>query len=454
MVAFISLNSIIPKIIECVNFEEYLKFKGYSIKKKSIKNFKCFSKIFDSFEDVIFLSKIDNKEIYYSLGEMDKGNVIDFVKNRIEIYNEYKTFEPEKDHLIEACKELIAYINENGEKENKISINSSKEELHSLIKYGFTKFHNANSTVFDKNYYKHLAINEKILKNTIFEGKIYSTIGLSLNDVLYEETVNASFPIYDINNNECGLYNSNYLELENKKKKEISFYVPGSNKSGIWLSNKPNHHKNNKIKFTVVNSPIEALAHFSYLKEERQYCSIFNPDETTYDIIKSQLTKQNSFLYLSLGVSIENFIIEIKMLLSFIDADIKFVKVTHENITLIISKNEEQYFEKFLKKIKTINNNNVSKSIQTLGDGAKEHLQSSLILAAADNQKNLTIIIPKNYKTLYQFENLLIKTFNSKYDIIIEKPRYIDWRTQNKQSTNTTSFEEVIEMKEIFILNN
>ncbi len=79
----INLNEIIPKIIENVSFVQYLEKNGYKKKKSNLDQYYCYKKDYDYIEDTIFLSKIENQEAYFSLSFKDKGNIIDFVKNRI-----------------------------------------------------------------------------------------------------------------------------------------------------------------------------------------------------------------------------------------------------------------------------------------------------------------------------------------------------------------------------------
>ena len=109
MMAFASLENIIPKILKNVNFEEYLLANKYNLlTNRNIKGFKCYSKKSDILgDDVVFIGNQKNVEVFYSLLFNDSGNILDFVKNRIEFENDYEKFETNKDHLIEDCKKLV-----------------------------------------------------------------------------------------------------------------------------------------------------------------------------------------------------------------------------------------------------------------------------------------------------------------------------------------------------------
>ena len=175
MMAFANLVDIIPVILENVSFKEYLLNTGYrNLPNKNIKGFECFSKknnILD--DDVIFIGFYNNKEIYYSLLFNDTGNILDFVKNRIELDNEYEIFEPNKDHLIEACRKLIAYINIEGETKQKNDTKTNSEDVFVLQKESFTKFHNA-AFIYNYEYLNEFNITEKTINSPVFKNKIYN----------------------------------------------------------------------------------------------------------------------------------------------------------------------------------------------------------------------------------------------------------------------------------------
>lgn len=472
MMAFANLIDIIPIILENISFKEYLLNNGYkSLPNKNIKGFECFSKrnnILD--DDVIFVGLYNNKELYYSLLFNDSGNILDFVKNRIEFDNEYELFEPNKDHLIEACKKLITYINTEGETKGKYDYVTKSEDLFTLQKESFTKFHNAEF-IYDYEYLSEFNITEKTINNPVFKNKIFNTRGLLYNDQKLN-VVNTAYPLYTFNNKECGLYFENIIT--NKKKEEISFFAPNSIKSGVWISNNFDEvetyvslnskvkTKKNKTKVTIVSSPKDALAHFSSMKENRMYVALFEEDERTYSHIKEIIKNENGVLYLASNISVSNFIREIKIIISFLDNQINMINETYEYIILEIEKENERYFDKLLKLIKGNNSLKLDQIIKTLGNTSKEHLSKDLILASLNENQNLILKVPKNFKTLYQFEKILLNTFSYPFGIIIEKPMYLNWikqynvlrETLNQEYNGKDIIEKYIEEEKIFILTN
>jgi len=451
----INLNEIIPKIIENISFIDYLEKNGYQKKKSTKEDYLAYQKDYGYIEDTVILSKIKDEEMYYSLSFNDKGNIIDFVKNRIELENDYLVFSPEKDHLIEACKKLVQFINDNGENIKKLDVEISRQEMSSLINTAFTTFYKVipAQNMVNEVYLKFLNISKKVLASDVFINKIYSTKGIIINGKTYDDAINYTFPIYDGPGNEVGLFYTNMLEINNKKE-IINLFVPGSNRKGIWISNLPNIHKNNIARITFVDNPVEAMAHYSYVNEKRQYISVFDVDDNTFESINYILSKTTyPKIHLALGVSLENFEKEYKILISLLNIDAKFMLSNFNEVKIWLSSNTSIYFLELIKRVKKLNSDNVSAAINTLGNSSKNHMGNELITVIKDDRNNLIIQIPKNFKTLYEFEKVMIKVFNSKYDIISEKPKYMNWVNQNKKGKKEAVTEDLIQMEEIFITN-
>jgi hypothetical protein len=472
MMAFANLVDIIPQILKNISFKEYLLNTGYhSLPNKKIKGFECFSKKNNILnDDIIFIGNYNNKEIYYSLLFNDTGSILDFVKNRIEFEDEYETFEPNKDHLIEACRKLITYINDNGESKGNFQYKTENDDVYILQKESFTKYYNAQ-LIYDFEFLKEFNIEENIINNPVFKGKIFNTKGLLYNDKTMNLN-NTAYPLYTFNNKECGLYLENIIK-SNKTNDQIDFFAPNSVKSGLWISNNymeketfltkdlKTKTKKYKTKITVVNSPKDALAHFSNLKENRMYLALFEEDTRTYSHIKEIITKENGVLYLASNITVKDFVREIKIILSFLDNQVNLINENYDYITLEIDKKQEDKYDKLFRLIKRNNSLKLEQIIKTLGNSSKEHLAKDLITANLKDSGNVILNVPKNFKTLYHFEKIILNTFSYPFDIIIEKPMYLNWITQNKilrHGINMKEDEETvrhyIEEEKIFILTN
>lgn len=462
MMSFASLEGVIPKIYKNIYFQEYLIDNGYKIQaKKNIKGFICFSKTFNLLgEDVVFVGNNKTNEIYYSKLFNDSGTIIDFVKNRIELEKEYETFAPNKDHFVEAIRKLVEYINDKGENTFKTDYNTTKDDLQLLKHNTFTKYYNA-VLITDTKYLESFNISPSIINHPIFKNTIYNSRGLIYNEEQLD-VINTAFPLFNESGKECGLYFENNIEKRKKVEAIIEFFAPGTIQTGLWQSNKYSMGTNTKTKVTLVNNPKDALAHFSYLKENRFYLATFKQDETTYEHIKSILIRQRSSLYLAGNVSVQNFVNEIKIIIHLLDANLEFVKENYETIIIKIGSNEKKYFEKLMKYIRKNNATKFEEIIKTLGTDAKAHLKDDLIVPTEDKDSNIYIKIPKNFKTLYYLQQILIKTFPSYFDINIEKPMYLNWTIQNMKFRNAVEenlehhdmIEKYIEDEKIFILSN
>jgi hypothetical protein len=441
MMAFLSLNDIIPKILEVVNFEEYLLHDGYIfMPNKKIKGFEAFVKKNLMIEDeVIFLGyNTDNQtEIYYSMLFNDQGNIIDFVKNRIEFDNTYETFEPTKDSLIEACKKLVEYINIKGEKKDKINLETKTEDFYLLKKETFSLYYKARK-VYDFDFLNHYKIPASTIEHPIFLNCIYNTNGFITNGITANDTVNMAYPLIDENKKECGFFFENLIRNQEKKLEIISFFAPGSLKSGLWISNKLENTSATNAKITLVSNPKEALAHFSYLKENRLYIAPFDIDESTYAHINSLLNRYHSSIYLASDVSVPNFIAEIKIVISVINAKkqidlFSFEKEFYDHIVIKLNVGgtsfDDDIIENFMNRIKRHNASKISTIKTILGNKAINHLQNDLIVPKFDQQQNIVFKIPKNLNSLYNIEQFIIKSFAFS-NFYIEKPMHFSWTKQ------------------------
>jgi hypothetical protein len=469
MMAFASLEDVIPKIIKNIDFHEYLIDSQYRLlPNKNVKGFKCYSKqtSFILEDDIVFVGNNKGVDIYYSSLFSDSGNIIDFVKNRIELDDDYDTFAPNKDHFIEAVRKLVLYINTNGENITKKELGTTTEDLKNLKQNTFTTYYKCEA-LFDSKYLESFHISKRVLEHPIFKGTIFNSRGLIFNEEQLD-IINCAFPLYNESGKECGLYFENKIEKNKKVESNINFFAPGTVETGLWFSNNYLLDKdfkgkvNIKTKLTLVNNPKDALAHFSHLKENRFYVSVFKQDETTYEHLKSVLNRQRSNLYLASNVSVLNFVQEIKIIIQMLSVKIEFVKENSDTILIKIDKNEDEYFEKLMKLIRKNNSSKVEQILKTLGEDSKQHLKDDLIVPSQDENSNILIKVPKNFKTLYYFEQILIKVFPAPFDIVIEKPMYLDWTKQNiKISTaaaDNTSDDDVIEKyiedEKIFVLSN
>ena len=179
--SFVNLSTVIMEIPKKVSFHDYLTYMNYKLlKDKNFNGFECYKKQSDQFDDIVYVGKIKEEENYYSVHYNDQGNIIDFVKNRIEIEDHYQEFTPEKDHLIEACKFLIIFLNERGESKMNTSVKTSQNDFKALIEKSFTKHYNAVD-LFDFKYLDSLKIIASGLENCYVNGSPNKGIAEKIN---------------------------------------------------------------------------------------------------------------------------------------------------------------------------------------------------------------------------------------------------------------------------------
>lgn len=457
MMSFASLTKVIPEILKSVSFHDYLRYKNYKyVKEKNFKGFHCFKKESDLFDDIIYIGKMNNEEIFYSLHYNDQGNIIDFVKNRIEIEDRYETFTPSIDHLIEACKDLIGFLHEEGPSErNYFNKDTLKEDLDELSETSFTKYYNIEP-LFDFKYLNYLNIQKGVISHQIFENKIFNSRGLKINKK-FHDVINVCFPIFGPNGEECGLYYENYLE-DDKDKLHFEFYAAYSVKTGLWISNQLELNIGENLSLTIVDRPIEAISHFQYLKQKRKYISVFDLEEITMSHIMNIANQSRTTLYLAFNVTLPSFIKEIRILISFIKVqhDIEFLENETHFIRIRVSKSEKKYIRLFTKRMISHNNGKIKNISNILGERHLGYLESDHF-STTETDKDIFVKIPKNFKTLYAFEKMLINSFPNHITIIIEKPTHLSWKNQNKLlfdniNDSYNNYQKLIQSEEIFVV--
>lgn len=429
LMSTIDLYDIIPKLIENISFSDYLSYLGYIKRKSPKKEFDYFTFENEGFKDMLFISSLNGVENYHSLSLNDSGDVIRFTQNRYEALNPEQSFSPSKDLLIEAVSSLLQYSVEYGNSNNKIQSKVDVFEFQRMQQSGFTTFYSCKN-LFDYRYLKSINIPETTYNHPFFEHKIYNTIGLVYNKEEYN-VVNIAYPLTDYNDVEYGLQYENSIVQQgnNKKSKDISFFAENSVKSFLWISNTPQKKSNEKLNLTLTRGATEALAHFSFFSEKRKYIGIYEYSENTFWNLK-QFINRETVLYLALDIEMSSFKIELQIICDLLEHNISIVKDVVTHIFISIDMSEQQYFKRFLNAIFDYNKSVGKDILNKLGTEAAPYVRNQEI-TVSEQQNSLEIKIPKNYKTLYFFEKALVKYFPNHIPIKFDKPKFLNWKTQN-----------------------
>ena len=346
------LKTIIPKIERNISFRDYLLNNGYrSIPDKDYYGFVCYVKEDTTMVDIVFIGNSGGPEFFYSSTRGDTGNIVDFVKNRLGLDGHLGTFAPDKDSLIEACKKLVVFLNEHGNSKVFHEKRVERDALKLISKKAFTTFHQA-CPIMDLGYFKAFKINKGTITDPVFSGKIFNAPNPAFKEADHGQ-VNVAFPIFNRQGNESGLYLEKLEKNEKGKDQRRQFFAPTSSRSGLWLSNNITSHGKQRPKFTIVDSPLEALAHFQFLKENRFYASIFEVEEATLEFITSILKKERATLHLALNATISSFVKEIRILLGVLSLnhDLSFLENNQNHILIKIGQSEEKYFKTLISRI-------------------------------------------------------------------------------------------------------
>jgi len=451
----IDLNTIIPNLLANVDFHHYLLTENYNVVENvSYDKAIVYHKEDILFEEMVYITSVDGQQNYYSSTFTDSGNLIDFVKNRIEIDGTYEEFNPKKNNLIEACKKLLLFL-------NNVDLNNADSfDLKSIKQTDFLELQKKTYTYFYEalpisnfKYLKSKGITEDAILHPYFLGKIYNTTGLSYDDKSYD-IINTSFPLYNETNKEIGLSIMNSITLEDEGEEDITLIVPGSDdKKGFWISNKVQSDMRSKPKLTLVDDPIEALSHFQIYDEERLYLSFFSKTEKAFDVIYSLIKKHNANFYLSSNVTLDNIIYDLRLILYVLGKDhsISF-KIEHSNSIEITIKNSP-HLKMFMERTERINNRIIKGVISALGNNSKYLLENDIIRASRESEDTFAFRIPKSLQMLYETTKNIVSTFPSNVGIITEKSTLFSWQELSVKHPKQ-SVEKLIKDTEIFGFKN
>jgi len=450
----IDLETIIPNILENVDFHNYLINEGYSIiKNTSNKIQQSYFKETISFNEIIYISLVDGKEKYFSASFGDSGNLITFVKNRIELDGTYDTFNPKKNNIIEACKKLLLYLNDSSIKNEKSKLtNIDPNSFKEFQKKTFTHFYEAEA-IYYTNFLNKKGVSNDTIYDLSFVNKIFNTVGLYHKDKSYE-VVNTAFPLYNINLKEVGLVNYNTISVRDNQEEDIILPVASSDlKKGFWISNVNKDHGTVKTRLTVVDTPIEALSHFEIFNNDRVYLSFFEKNEKAFEIILRLIENHNANLFLSSSVNIENIIFEFRLIIFILSKThpVNFLIENNNHINLEIKTCPE--LKLFTERIQKFNNKLINGVLSSLGRKATTYLENEIIKGSKIGSDTLVFKIPKTLQVLYGVSKLLTSTFEIKTGLITEKSNKFNWEKLALNNKNKT-FAELVKAAEVFGFKN
>lgn len=454
----ISLDTLIPKILSSVSFHSYLLYEDYNIIENTSDNTQtAYHKTTNYFDDIVYLKSIKDREVYYSPSFEDSGDIIEFVTNRIELDESYESFEPNKNNVIEACKKLLIYLDANSQSQRKLKLDNIDSVLFEKFKKTtFTKLYKAKP-IFNFDFLNKKGISQSTTQDDIFEGKIYSTEGLFFRDESLE-VINTSFPLFNLNHIEVGLINMNSVVYDDIEEEIITEAKSSDIEKGFWISNNIKNHINKKTRLTLVDSPIEALAHYQVSAETRTYLSFHKRSEKTFDVIYNLIKKYNANLHLSSSISIENMIFELRLLIYFLQKKypISFVMETNSFIDISIKhdKNIAPELKDFVERITRYNKKMINSVLQNLGNPSKRYLNNKIIKGfTIPETQNSVFKAPKTLQGIHELTKIIVKTFPSKIGIVSEKPQYINWVNMNMKHQGQ-NIVDLIETAEVFGFKN
>ena len=410
------LKDAIPLILKNVSFINYLIYNDYILNKDQSEPDHLVFDRFDTYSnhitETIILVKNNQQFKFKSLTKNDKGDIIDFVSNRIQD----KHSGNKEINLIEACKRLLIFQSlDFNSPEGGIDIDSKS------IKEFQEFFHNIYSEIFDleastsSEYLQSIGIGEETFKNEAFINTIYS------NKFPFEKNTDkkfsdTSFILKNSNENEVGLVYYNFLEDISSTKKDVFYYAPFSNtKNAIWMSNTAFN------KVCLVSDPREAFC-FQQLNPEQKYTYIAPAPGlkslSSYQIesIFNFVDQTNRYITLASNDSIMGNIMDLHFIARYTYESSNLIVIdTHGNHIEVMYKAKDKSEQTVLYDLVTQiqkRNSYIKKQITDYTEGnVNPYLESELFKIDMDRTKNylIKIIVPRRNNQIHWFNRTLVK---------------------------------------------
>ncbi len=459
--------NIYDNIKNAISFEEFLIYSGYEYAPKKAKN--CF--VNKKQHDIIFLNydAKSNSYTYYSLTHMDRGDIIDFVRNRL---NGYYLSTRDKHDEKQALNVLKSYANIPEDKKIQLikknipkidHLKSPKEKLKSY--HYFSKLYNLKS-LEDTGILNLRYINNKTIESPILNGCIFNCSGVYFKDdgniVINENVVNIAFLYHDIEAREVGMQ-TYYIDKNNKANK---FFVKDSSRgNAVWITK---HLKNKTKKLFIAENSIDAISHHELNGLDQSYRYLSTGGQITENQIQIIQALVDKYRYhVELGNDFDRhgqrynldiisalgyeFFSTVKSSLNkdVLKLDIKFHQISDIELKQYLTKhsglnkNTLQQIKKSLldEKITHLLNaiNKINKTI--IKDFEKNQIKKESFSIAKKSDYSYTINIPNRAYQIAELNNVLINEF--KLNISLKIPQSLDDWNQDLKNTKSQELKEV-----------
>ena len=413
-----------------ISFDSFLSNKGFVKRKQILSNVTIFSNdVYNEHHDIIFIAIVNNQEMFYSLSLGDTGDIVHFVKNRIEFNLIRETFKIGNNSLIDTANVLLEHLIQHGSSTvNTETSDFTNSSWKYLRKHIFTTYYDVQE--FNNTHFlETLGVKKETSLKSIFANKIYNSTGVRYNKEIHQ-VVNTVFPITNSAGFQKGLYYINDFLPQSNGNKNRPFFAKMSNKELLWQTNRIK--KNSEL--TIVSSPLEALAHSNYFNKESNYLSFF--ELTKYSISEmGKIFTTFSLINLSLSVSTKQSLYELQIICSLSEDRLSINQVNETDILIQIEttkSTKSKNLAKFIDILKDKNNKTIRRLVLGLGSSASPY-KDDVLFNISKMDDYLYIYCPKNYLNIYTLCDALIKSFDFRKKIKIDKPSYHNWIDQNKK---------------------
>ena len=419
-------------IKENITFERFLTTSGYvKMKRKKINHIDIYSSETDAeIEELIFVGIVDKEEKYIALPLGDTGDIVHFVNNRIETKKRAENFNISTSSIVDTTKILMEHLAKNDSSIRDLEVSDFTSNSWKEFKNRIFTIYYQIDPLTNISYFENLGINKGTVFSEVFIDKIGNAKGIRYNNKQYEVD-NVVFPLSDSVGQQKGLYYENDFKVTSSSNSSMPFFAKFSNLNLFWQSNRV--AKNNTL--TIVSKPIEALAHYQYYEEKSNYISLFDVDRYTLSELNKIFTEMSE-IQLCLSVSTLESLKELEIICSLCEDRVSIHQVNETDLLIQIETNKGNKADKnlanFISALKRKNQTIIKRLIKTLGSSSAPYKDDELFLVATKDEY-IYVNCPKNYNIIYNLCDAMIKSFDFRKKIRIDKPSYHSWIKQNQK---------------------
>ncbi|MDF7815117.1 hypothetical protein [Hymenobacter sp. YC55] len=382
-------------------------------------------------DQVIIYKAPSGDYLYFNRADdRDKGNVIDFIKYRIENPRiPGITASPGKSiwaSVLDNARRFLAVPAQ--QRTVSPALQQAMEPVQRGDQY-LPDFLLKTTPLHDTGYLNSRGISDEVLNEPCFKGRIFNHLheGKRKDGHAYK-VLHTAFP---------QLYRDKIVGLEIKTIGFKGHAADSLTSSALWLS----HEGARTHTLVVSESALDSLSHFQLKRPNYTLYASTSGHLTDNQVteLRRLVTDQNlKTVKLAFGNNVEGHLGDTKLItgLAHPTAAMQIERITPGLLTVSIHCTQDQYFKKLHEETRSYNQRLTDHYHQVAGPervGVSATLQDEFIIANKEADNNYKFHIPRRLDTLAFFNQALIQSYPMRVKLEVDKSRANDWNDQLKE---------------------